>query len=433
MEMIKKWLFDCPQPSCGELANGYYNVGPMLADDREGPTDEDSRMHVITGVTLKDYDEYVSELKKTDAKFYLDNTVVNDRYTGFELNGKQYIASFIAKRGEIRVIEDIASTALDKFGYNVQGEKSTVLYPYGLYHDPENQNTDCTINCGMVYFIRLSDNSLFVIDAGYYFQHSMEATEGMWKFMHDITDTPNGEKIRISCWYYTHGHDDHTDGCLRLLTLHSDEIILERVMHGFPSFTHAKGASPASFRMKETVKEKYPDISCLQLHTGQKFNLADMTVEVIYAEEDTAEAVDLEKINIRDFNGTSTIIKLTVKGKTMMILGDTNSETEMFTEKYGNPEIWKSDMVQVAHHCFNYLPKMYKWIDAPFASVPHRKEGAYRPDNIHKIQDVLQYVKEDQVYYSGDATRGFEITEDGFKLIHESPVVGKEFDHSWMH
>jgi len=185
--------------------------------------------------------------------------------------------------------------------------------------------------------------------------------------------------------------------------------------------------------MKETVKEKYPDISCLKLHTGQKFNLSDMTVDVIYAEEDTAEATDLEKINIRDFNGTSTIIKLTVKGKTMMILGDTNAEAEAFTEKWGHPEIWKSDMVQVSHHCFNYLPKMYKWVEAPFASVPHRKEGAYRPDNIHKIKDVLQYVKDDQVYYSGDATRGFEITEDGFKLIHESPVVGKEFDHSWMH
>lgn len=431
--MSNNWILGCPAPECGNIASGYYNVGAMLADDREGATDEDSKMQVVTNVTVNDYDAYIAEIKKTDARFYLDNTVVNDRYTYFALNGKQYTVSFIAKRGEIRIIEDIASMALDEFGYNVQGEKSTVLYPYGLYHDPENQNTDCTINCGMIYFIRLSDNSLFVIDAGYYFQHSLEATEGMWKFMHDITDTPDGEKIRISCWYFTHGHDDHTDGCLRLLTLHSDEIILERVMHGFPSYTHAKGFSPSTFTMKKVVKEKYPDVKCLKLHTGQKFSLADMGVDVIYAEEDTAEAADLEKINLGDFNSTSTIIKLTVKGKTMMILGDANNEAEMFTEKYGNPEVWKSDMVQVAHHCFNHLPKMYKWINAPFASVPHRKEGAYRPDNIHKIQEVLKYVKDDQVYYSGDMTRGFEITEDGFKLIHTSPVVGKEFDHSWMH
>jgi hypothetical protein len=111
----------------------------------------------------------------------------------------------------------------------------------------------------------------------------------------------------------------------------------------------------------------------------------------------------------------------------MMILGDTDDDIEKHLEKWGHPEVFKSDMVQVAHHCFNYLPKIYKWISAPMASIP---QVHISPD-AESLKDVLQYIKDDRLYYSGEETRGFEITENGFKLIETYPIIGTEFDFSW--
>jgi glyoxylase-like metal-dependent hydrolase (beta-lactamase superfamily II) len=119
----------------------------------------------------------------------------------------------------------------------------------------------------MIYIIRLSDGSLFVVDGGYYFQHSKEANDALFNFMSEIADKQDDGKIRISCWYFTHGHDDHTDGCTRLLTRFHDKINLERVMHGFQSRLLCRGFSPACIDMKEVVTEYYPNVKTLKLHT----------------------------------------------------------------------------------------------------------------------------------------------------------------------
>ena len=58
--------------------------------------------------------------------------------------------------------------------------------------------TETTANCGMVYVIHLSDNSLFMIDGGYIYQCSNEMIEGLWKFLLRITNTPEDGTIRIA-------------------------------------------------------------------------------------------------------------------------------------------------------------------------------------------------------------------------------------------
>ena len=42
----------------GTTADGVYNAGPMLADDREGPTAEDTLMRIITGTTADEFAAY---------------------------------------------------------------------------------------------------------------------------------------------------------------------------------------------------------------------------------------------------------------------------------------------------------------------------------------------------------------------------------------
>lgn len=63
MDTNNLWILGCPAPTCGELANGFYNVGPMLADDREGITKEDSKMQIFYNVTESDFDNYIDSLR----------------------------------------------------------------------------------------------------------------------------------------------------------------------------------------------------------------------------------------------------------------------------------------------------------------------------------------------------------------------------------
>ena len=378
MKKNEKWILGCQAPACGQLAEGYFNAGPMFANDRNGVTAEDSKMQVVYDVTEEDFDAYVTALKESGINGYLERSQAMDKFFAFAQDGKYYHVRFTAKRGEIRVMEDMVSTPVDEFGYKANGTEETVFYQYALYYDPDNNVTDKTVNCGMLYVIKLSDNSLFMMDGGHIYQASDEMIEGLWKFLLRITNTEEDGTIRIACWYCTHAHDDHHNGFTKLLNRHRKQILLERVMFNFPSFSYGGSYAMSTFGMKDTLPKLYPDTKLLKLHAGQIFDIADMTVEVMYAHEDAGERSDLSRMHLGDFNSTSSILKLTIGGKDIMLLGDTNVETEVLLQKYSEPSLWKADMVQVAHHCFNYLDIVYEWSGAPVAVLPNSSYAAHR-------------------------------------------------------
>lgn len=426
----KNWLLGCPPPCFGSVAEGFYNCGPMSADERPGPTGEDSRMQIVTHVTEADFESYVAGLKSNGVRFYLERTLGYDAFFAFLLEGKNYHLRFCSRRRELRVIEEPESVALPGFGYSLRGSRQTVLYQYGLYYDPDNNMTERTANCGMLYIIRLSDNSLFMMDGGYHLQWRREAMEHLWQFLREITDTPEGGKVRISCWYFTHTHADHIDGCVKLLNLHHDEIVLERLMFNFPRYDQVPGYEPAGYQVKEQVAKWYPQAKYLKLHTGQKFTLADMDIEVFYTQEDGVVPENITCFPMRDRNCMSTILKVTVDGATVMLLADTNVETEDWLRENADPKPWKSDMVQLAHHCFNYLDTLYQWIEAPMILVPNSYGGAHQPENEPKLQGALKYMTGDQIWYEGGGTDGFAVVGGRWEHVYHGTLVGGEYDFS---
>ena len=428
--MNTNWILNCPAPKCGKLAEGYYNAGPMLADDRNGTTKEDSKMQLIFDVTKADFNEYVQNLKTLGVEGYLERNLGADNFFAFHYAGKHYHVNYLATRGEMRIIEDAAYVSCKDFGYEAMGTEQTILYQYALYYDPDNNVTDKTVNCGMLYIIKLSDNSLFMMDAGHIRQWNEEAMNGLWQFLHKITNTPQDGIIRIAGWYFTHAHDDHTDGCTKLLHRYHNQIQLERVLFNFPFRGYTGGYSDTVYDMKKAVSTWYPNAKLLKLHTGQKFNLADMTIEVLYTHEDAATKEALGKVSLRDFNCTSSILKATIDGKTVMLLGDTNIETEALLAKYSDKSLWKADMVQLAHHCFNFLDTMYEWIAAPVVIVPNSYGGAHQPENVAKLAGAEKYVQDNQIYYEGSGTYGLIPTPDGWKQVEFYPLVGGEYDFS---
>ena len=57
MNKQSSWIFNCPPPKPGRIVEGYYNAGPIIADDRKGPTSEDTKVQIVTGITKQDYEQ----------------------------------------------------------------------------------------------------------------------------------------------------------------------------------------------------------------------------------------------------------------------------------------------------------------------------------------------------------------------------------------
>ena len=105
MNTQSAWILGCPAPQAGRIVEGYYNAGPIIADDRNGPTAEDTRIQIVADITEKDYEQYLDALKAAGNTGYLENQIADDRFFAYERDGKNYHIRYCAKRGEIRVAE----------------------------------------------------------------------------------------------------------------------------------------------------------------------------------------------------------------------------------------------------------------------------------------------------------------------------------------
>ena len=175
-----------------------YNTGSMVADDSRGATADDSPMLLVTGTDEKEYGAYLDKLCRMGFVKSFENHTAAVDCCQLRKDGVLLYAYYTRASGEVRVIEDRASIALDDFSYTCEIRDSAEIYQYGLYYDPQNGHSPTTINCGMFYIIRLADNRLVLIDGGHCLQCSAEAVEGMYRFLHRITGIAEGDKIHIS-------------------------------------------------------------------------------------------------------------------------------------------------------------------------------------------------------------------------------------------
>ena len=425
------WALSCPAPTRGTIANGYYNSGSGLADDTVTETDEFSVMQIISEANKGDFASYTKQFEDAGYSKILDNVIGNNLYREYTDGKKVWHVSFIAHKGEIRVTEDVCGVPLSDFAYKAGGNKQTAVYQYGLYYDPENNVTDRTVNCGMFYVVRLCDNSLILVDAGHIFQASDKTVENMLAFLHEITGTKDGEKITVAAWYITHAHGDHVSSTAKLFNRYHDQIDLKGVMYNFPSYqVRSRGYDGLTTTAKEIVRRLYPDVRFLKLHSGMRFGMAGTEIEVLYTHEDAVGVETEMTYNFRDYNCTSTVIRLHFDGRSVMLLGDISGAAEEVIVQNFDKSVLKSDVVQVAHHCFNLLESIYGLVSAPMAFMPNSYYGCHHPSNIAKLDKVLEYVENDQIYYESGSTVGIAVVDGKMQVIYDQPSFAEEYDFS---
>lgn len=421
------WLLEnIPAYSTGLLSKNLYNAGPGMEDDNEGPTEQDSYMQVIRWTNAGEYMTYLEKLKRFGYTQVFVNRLEDNFYAEYENEGSLVYAYYNKSTKMARVIEDNSSAPLDEFGYTYEpcGDEETVVYQYGLYYDENIPGVSA--NCGMLYVIKLADNGLIIVDGGSLEQSTDLAVNGLYDFLKEITGTQEGERVRIAAWYGTHAHADHYILFCKFLRLYSDKINLERVMFNYPS-DDVIDMWEGTLTLRSRIRHYFPEALYLKLHSGQKFQLADVTAEVLYTHEDSVNAFNGKYLN-SSLNESSTVIKFTYEETSFIMLADCYKKVQNTLLNNFSPAVLKSDIVQVSHHGLNNVSRLYKHIDAEIALVPQsRYMLVEKKARVYK--SINKYTDESNIYFSGEGTYGISRRNGEFSVSHRE-LIGSVFDNS---
>lgn len=261
----------------------------------------------------------------------------------------------------------------------------------------------------MGYVIKSRNGKLILVDGG----RDVDAD----LVFNYIEEYGNG---KVDYWYITHPHSDHVGALLKLLEEKNIEI--ENLCYSFLSDEWYKENDKRGYEIEhamiealnsEKIKNK---IECTK---NQIIEMDNIKCEII-------RIANPEIINSDNGNDSSMVFKMTATdvNKSIIFLGDAYTYTSK--ELLENPEILKSNAVQMAHHGQNGVTKeVYDAIDPEicFFNCP---KWLYNNDNGNGYNSgkwksiiVREWMQEkgttNYLAYNGDQSVRF--TTDGFEQI----------------
>ncbi len=430
----KGWLLcGVPSYSGGLLSEKLYDCGFGL-DDYSSKEIDNSKMQLIAGTSQEEYRAYLKILEENGYKKEFENQIGRHLYAEYRLGAFCLYIYYSESDRRCRVIWDKSTAvSLSDFSYSdtPENSSSTVLYAYALCQSTDGLYAN---NCGQLEVIKLADNSLFIIDGGMYEQFDKAAQKGFVQFAREVTGTPEGEKVRIACWFFTHDHGDHRDGLAQVITgnAYRNVFALERIAFNYPAVQLGGNEKTAAFL--NAVCALYPECKMLKLHTGMDFSLANLRIEVLGTHEDLTTRSGTSRI--RDFNDSSTILKLSAEGVSFLLLGDMSSLCGESVLSNIPAAHLKADIVQVAHHTWNALPGIYDAAQAKYAIFTQTEGASNRTLGIHAkavLRKVQQYAEPENCYFSGVKTSGLRLENGTVSLDCEIPLCWNSPNHKWSY
>ena len=400
-------------------------VRAQYLDEYNPQTRTPALLRAVTETTEADFRAYIDGLTALGYKKLYAHDIESNTALELSCEGMLLHAVYTPGDNTARFVLDPVSDPIDEFGYHTEPcDRRTEVYQFGLYYTMMRAGFSC--DCGMCYLIRLSDNALFFVDGGYYGQATEAATAELWRLMHEITETPMGEKIRIAGFFCTHAHSDHMDMFSRLLRMYHDEITLERVMFNFAA-DEVLAICPETYLLINRIRHYYPRVQFRKLHMGDAFTLADASFEVLQTHEDSIGAEGNEIIG--GFNDSSTVMKVSFDGRSFLILGDIDNGAEDVLLRHYSEKTLHVDIVQCAHHVFNKLERLYDVIDADWALVPQGERVRTNHD-APKYNVIARTVPYDNFLFSNQFTDGLRVNAETGEIEHHYhiPQVGGVYD-----
>lgn len=449
-----RWSIDIPIYEGGVLAQKAYisNYGP---DTMKGTTPKNYKVICAHDTNSEEFSDYVEKLK--GAGYTLTAVANNDAIVSYWVSkGETRVYIYLSKRvGEARFVLDKGEAVTEEefsYTYEKKPTETTALYQYGFkmsdhgknifeYYRDENgtkiQNNE-TSNCGQLLIFKLADNSVMIIDGASHYMMPEKAMVGLNDFLHEITGTPEGEKVTVSNWMITHSHLDHFGGFARLLVNYHEQYDIKRLCF---NFNYKDSNMPAFF--EEYFNVWYPDAIFYRPHTGETLNIADIKIDILYTYEDSISAqtgdliLDTAPLTwggnpAVDQNNSSITAKITFDGKTFLLTGDIAFVArDMLLANY-SAETLKSDIMQVSHHGLNNLPELYAKINPSISLYSQKKEAIpyLNGGTQHIYNSVVNSTQggADNIYFSGNCTVGISVGADGSFVIETREIIGDIWD-----
>ena len=323
----------------------------------------------------------------------------------------------------------------------------------------------------MSYVVKTRQGKIIVIDGGY--KTDNYDPKYLYAFLQDVT----GKSVpHVDAWFFTHNHNDHYGAFLGIAELYPNGITVDTIYHHFPTEAeidkYFSGDSPSSRKTHLTYipnaakKLKNAEGGAVKIETlnsimsGKCNSMLDfdevhidvlLTCEELFLECDTnttkysatlanaARAAfsnkTLMEIVSTDFNESSTVFRMTVPGKSILITGDAAYACGVTLLKYHNAGAFdlKSDIVQVSHHGQAGMTKeVYATIDADIALWPapswvyNAAQSATNVRTYYARQWFKEWGTTNYVSYNGPQTFKFGVirSADAVSIPEElKPVV----------
>jgi len=413
----------------GRVSDEIYLAGSGMESDWYGPTGNENRMQTISYTTLTQFYSYCNTLENSGYTCVYENDNNGIYAKEFGSADGQYYLYYCEKTHETRIIEEHSATIPSDFGYFNNVGEGVTIYQFDLPYADFDKHSDTTIYSknGMLYIIRLADNSLVIIDGGSIEQSSDKNIDECMKFLHEITGTTENEKVNISLWFGTHGHSDHITFFYKLLGHYSKQINLERVAFNYPSLSLIMH-NPRADMLRTRLPELYPDVKYLNLHTGMTFDIDNLNIEVLYTHEDVVNPYT-GKTPVDNPNDASTICRLTAAGKSFIVLGDIDVlGEEQFFRMYDS-SVARCDVIQGAHHLYNAVDDFYRYSEAVYVFCPNSRGRVISGKNGYT--SLKNYYRDEQLLFADIALYGIELSSDDIKVTKSRSDCGP-YDNSSM-
>ena len=349
----------------------------------------------ITDTAKQEYSKYLESLENAGFVLYSNHKIEDNLFATYQRGSVIIQANYIGCDCIARIIAD-PNTILYKRKQDVVSHKicNTTLYQMELDYR--------TIDCGMCYIIQCTDGSFFLIDSAH-----MNSTNDH-KRLYDLLCrlVPDGQKIVIAGWFFSHAHQDHIVKFMDFITAGFDNYEIECLYFNFPNL-NVLGSEEWSASDKQTMVEfddlirNHKELSVVKLHTGQKFFIRNLEFEVLTTHEDIYPG------SLACYNDSSTVLLMTAEGCKTIFLGDANyTECNILISRYG--DYLKSKIVQVAHHGYNSDNiEIYRYIDAEVALYPTSRSRYEETKGSGSNQLISQLTKE--IYLSGNGTTALRL------------------------
>lgn len=437
-------LSPLPAYAGGKLSAVYATGhGISMADPTRG-----GALQVVSETSAEEFLAYTQALEADGYRCSFRRRIGANLYAQYQ-NGDELVYVYYTDcEKEVHVIRDLEGTPLDAFNYAYTPKESDTVsfYQYALMFDPTGRggyNVEAGKiyeNCGLFDVIRLADNSLVLIDGGWFPQTPEKAVEECFKFLCEITGTGDSGTLNIAALYFTHGHSDHVYMPLRLLERYGDRITVERLMHNLPVIHN----DPIFKALGELLADKYPDMQFVKLHTGEEINLGGVQFDVIFTHDDMVAPDGSSEI--REFNNTSLMLKMNANGRSFMLMGDWGgSYIERDTTEYKPMEhsliasfarpngesFLKCDVIQTGHHAINdWLDNFFAIVDADAAFIPQQDVAYEQMAHIcynHNVDQLKALgLSVNNIFFCGRYTYGITVDRDGNMVLSHRDIAGAD-------